>query len=127
MIFDAEKELMNTDSDNLLRTDLTELGRLMDGMRAAYARGENAMEYARQTASGLGNSPIATLIAYDLQAGAYIAGAKANPDGRVRWCEQLAAVHYQAKYGSRSGMRRSDNASWRAEAFGKYAQTGAWF
>lgn len=89
---DAEKELMNTDPDNLLGTDVTELGRLMLGMRAAYARGENAMEYARQTASALGNSPITTLIAYDLQAGTYIAGARANPEGRVRWCEQLAGI-----------------------------------
>lgn len=89
---DAEKELMNTDPDNLLRTDVTELGRLMLGMRAAYARGENVMEYARQTTNVLANSPISTLIAYDLQAGAYIAGARANPEARIRWCSQLADI-----------------------------------
>lgn len=92
MMSDAEKELMNTDPENLLRTDVTELGRLMLGMRAAYARGENAMEYARQTTGVLGNSSIPTLIAYDLQAGTYIAGARANPEGRVRWCGQLADI-----------------------------------
>jgi SAM-dependent methyltransferase len=40
----------------------------------------------------LGNSPIATLIAYDLQAGSYIDGARANPEARVRWCDQLAGI-----------------------------------
>jgi len=83
---------MNTDVENLSGNDVTELGRLILGMRAAYARGENAMEYARQTASILGNSPVSTLIAYDLQAGSYIAGARANPEARVRWCGQLANI-----------------------------------
>lgn len=92
MTIEAEKELMAINIDNLLRSDVTELGRLMLGMRAAYARGENVMEYARHTASVLGNSPISTLIAYDLQAGTYIAGARANPEGRVRWCSQLAEI-----------------------------------
>ena len=91
-MLNAEKESMKTDPDNLLHSDVTELGRLMLGMRAAYARGKNAMEYARQEASSLGNSPVSTLIAYDLQAGAYIAGARANPQGRVRWCGQLAHI-----------------------------------
>ena len=92
MMSDTGKKSMNTEPDNLFRADVTELGRLMLGMRAAYARGENVMEYARQTASVLGNSPISTLIAYDLQAGTYIAGARANPDARQRWCNQLAGI-----------------------------------
>ncbi len=92
MMSNTPKELMNTNPDKLLPTDATELGRLMLGMRAAYARGENVMEYARHTASTLGNSPIATLVAYDLQAGTYIAGARANPEGRALWCEQLAGI-----------------------------------
>lgn len=50
------------------------------------------MEYARQYAGVLGNSPVSTLIAYDLQAGTYIAGAKANPAARLRWCGQLADI-----------------------------------
>lgn len=83
---------MKNDPDNQLRSDVTELGRLILGMRAAYARGENVMAYARQTAGALGNSPVATLIAYDLQVGTYIAGARANPEGRVRWCGQLSKI-----------------------------------
>jgi len=66
---------MRNVSDNPLRADVTELGRLILGMRAAYARGENAMAYARQTAGVLGNSPVSTLIAYEIQAGIYIASA----------------------------------------------------
>lgn len=92
MMTNAENELMNTDSENLFGADVTELGRLMPGMRAAYTNGENVMEYARQTKGVLGNSPIATLIAYDLQAGAYISGARANPEARIRWCDQLADI-----------------------------------
>lgn len=83
---------MKIDRENLLRTDVTELGRFMLGMRAAYAQGGNAMEFARQTESTLGNSPIATLIAYDLQAGSYISGARANPEARLHWCDQLASI-----------------------------------
>ena len=83
---------MKTDSDNQLPSDVTELGRLILGMRAAYARGENAMAYARQTAGALANSPASTLISYDLQAGTYVADARANPEERVRWCTQLSEI-----------------------------------
>jgi len=83
---------MKIDSDNPFRSDVTELGRMILGMRAAYARGENAMAYARQAAGALGNSPVATLIAYDLQAGTYVADARANSEGRVRWCGQLSEI-----------------------------------
>jgi len=50
------------------------------------------LAYARQAAGVLGNSPVTTLIAYDLQAGTYVAGARANPEGRVRWCGQLSEI-----------------------------------
>jgi len=83
---------MKTESDNELRSDVTELGRLILGMRAAYTRGDNVMAYARQAAGALGNSSISALIAYDLQAGTYIAGARANPEGRVLWCGQLSEI-----------------------------------
>lgn len=83
---------MKTDPDNPLSSDATELGRLILGMRAAYARKENVMAYARQTTGALRNSSAATLVAYDLQAGRYIAAARANPEGRVRWCGQLSEV-----------------------------------
>lgn len=83
---------MNTQSDKSLRSDAEELRLLITGMRDAYVRGENAMEYARQTGSATGNSPVATLIAYDLQAGSYIAEAKSNPSANLRWCSQLAEI-----------------------------------
>jgi SAM-dependent methyltransferase len=80
------------DMENNLNNDVTELGQLIVGMKAAYARGENVMEYARQAAGGAGNSSLATLIAYDLQAGTYIAYAKKDPDARSKWCAQLAHI-----------------------------------
>lgn len=84
---------MNSKADNPLRSDSDELRLLILGMRrAAYARGENAMEYARQTAGTIGNSVVATLIAYDLQAGSYVAVARKNQEGNLRWCAQLAEI-----------------------------------
>jgi len=93
---------MNNDPDDLFPTDATELGRLMLGMRAAYRRGENAMAYTRKAANGLGNSPVSTLIAYDLQAGTYVAAARADPEARARCCGQLADIlnPYVPQHGS---------------------------
>ncbi len=62
------------------------------GVREAYRRGENAMEYARSTFGQAANSPAITLMAYDLQAGNYVANARANPEYRSRWCGQLARL-----------------------------------
>jgi hypothetical protein len=73
-------------------SDVTGLGHLILGMRAAYTRCENAMAYARQTAGALANLPASTWIAYDLQAGTYVANAHANPEGRVRWYTQLSEI-----------------------------------
>jgi SAM-dependent methyltransferase len=83
---------MKTKSDNQLHSDVGELRSLIIGMRTAYARGENVMAYARQELGSVGNSSVITLLAYDLQAGTYIAGARANPEGRARWCKQLAEI-----------------------------------
>lgn len=83
---------MNTKSDNTLRSDSDDLRHLVLGMRDAYAQGSNVMEYARQAAGAVGNSVIATLIAYDLQAGSYVAGVRANPEENLRWCAQLAEI-----------------------------------
>lgn len=83
---------MNSKFDNSLQSDVAELRHLILGMRAAYARGENAMEYARQAAGAIGNSVVATLIAYDLQAGSYVADARENPERNSRWCAQLAEI-----------------------------------
>lgn len=63
---------------------------LLTGMREAYARGENAMEFARRTSGEALNSPTATLVAYDLQAGSYVKKVKNDPQSNQLWCRQLA-------------------------------------
>lgn len=65
---------------------------LIAGMRAAYDRRENAMEYARRAGGMHTNTLEATLIAYDLQTGNYVDRARRNPEGNQRWCAQLAAA-----------------------------------
>lgn len=75
-----------------MKTDAHELGRIIMGMRGAYARGENAMAWARANSTGAGNSVVSTLVAYDLQAGSYVANARANPDYINKWCAQLAGL-----------------------------------
>lgn len=78
--------------------DLTskQLADLIRGMRSAYALGENAMAYAREAlkaeeADGR-NQRLATLIAFDLQAGTYVDGTRKQPEKKQRWCRQLAAL-----------------------------------
>ena len=66
------------------------LRELLTGMREAYARGDNAMAFARQTSGEAVNSLMATLVAYDLQAGSYVAKVKSDPQSNQRWCGQLA-------------------------------------
>ena len=56
-----------------MNTETQDFRSLIAGMRDAYARCENAMEYARSHAAGGANSVVSTLIAYDLQAGSYVA------------------------------------------------------
>lgn len=70
--------------------DATELRQLLEGMRAAFQHGDNAMEYARGLLDRNDNPTIATLIAYDLQAGGYIKLAKTDPEGRKLWESQVA-------------------------------------
>ncbi|MCX5785931.1 MAG: class I SAM-dependent methyltransferase [Elusimicrobia bacterium] len=83
---------MNTKHGDSLLSDSDKLRNLVLGMRAAYARGENAMAYARQVDKTFYNSAVATLIAYDLQAGTYTADARCNPETNKRWCDQLAKI-----------------------------------
>ena len=78
-----------------MKTDVYQFQALIMGMRQAYARGDNAMAYARSqlvdTAERLdGNLVAATLIAYDLQAGSYTEYARANPEDKEKWCAQLS-------------------------------------
>ena len=65
---------------------------LLLGMRAAYARGENVMEYARREAGSEVNILAATLVAYDLQTGSYVDHVSANQESNDRWCSQLAEI-----------------------------------
>ena len=79
-----------------MKTDVYQFQALIVGMRQAYARGDNAMAYARgqlvDTAEGLdGNLVAATLIAYDLQTGSYTEYARTNPEDKEKWCAQLSA------------------------------------
>ncbi|WP_222105383.1 class I SAM-dependent methyltransferase [Denitromonas ohlonensis] len=69
-----------------------DLRRLLVGMRSAFEQGNNAMEFARAALGKTSNLTIATLIAYDLQAGAYVNQALSNPAEKQLWCEQLASL-----------------------------------
>lgn len=71
-------------------SDKEELGRIILGMKAAYARGENAMAWARANTTQANNSLVSTLVAYDLQAGTYVDAARKNPSYINSWCLQLA-------------------------------------
>jgi ubiquinone/menaquinone biosynthesis C-methylase UbiE len=65
----------------------------IEGMRAAYARGENVLEWVRNSSANDSiNSITSTLLAYDLQAGNYVANVVANPKYRDKWCMQLAEL-----------------------------------
>ena len=65
---------------------------LIVGMRETYAKGENVMDYARKNLAGTSNEVVATLMAYDLQAGTYVQSARQNPTFNRNWCEQLAGI-----------------------------------
>jgi SAM-dependent methyltransferase len=73
-----------------MKSDTEELGRIILGMRAAYAQGGNAMAWARANSAKAGNELVSTLVAYDLQAGSYVAYARENPNYVNKWCAQLA-------------------------------------
>jgi hypothetical protein len=75
-----------------MKTDTHELGRIITGMRAAYTRGENAMQWARANSEGVGNSVVSTLVAYDLQAGSYVTNARQNSEYINKWCAQIAGL-----------------------------------
>lgn len=69
-----------------------DLRALILDVKAAYARGENAMEFLRKATGDSRNSVVSTLLAYDLQAGSYVDNARANPAGRQLWCGQLSRL-----------------------------------
>lgn len=88
----TENVPVNSSTDTEPHNDTRELGQLILGMRAAFARGENAMEHARRELNSDANSTVASLISYDLQAGSYIADARVNPEANARWVGQLASI-----------------------------------
>ncbi len=75
------------------QSDAELLRLLLIGMREAFQRGDNAMEWARRTLNEGGadtqNRTLATLVAYDLQSGSYVANARQYPEDwcthRIRW------------------------------------------
>lgn len=76
----------------MTKTDVNELAKMISGMRTAYECGENAMEYARNLNTGGTNSTLATLIAYDLQAGSYIDRVRKFPNQNTTWCKQIQSI-----------------------------------
>jgi SAM-dependent methyltransferase len=75
-----------------MQSDVDALRNFLFGMREAYSRGENTMAWARANAAKSANSLISTLIAYDLQAGSYVAEVGSNPTYFQRWTRQLAQL-----------------------------------
>jgi ubiquinone/menaquinone biosynthesis C-methylase UbiE len=80
-----------------VKLTLKQTAKIILGMRDVYAKGGNAMEWCREELRAShrqagGNDLLATLVAYDLQAGCYVAGARRNPEKNRRWCRQLAGL-----------------------------------
>lgn len=75
-----------------MKTNTQRQRRLVEGMRLAYGRGENAMAWARANEDLSDDAIDAALIAYDLQAGSYTALARKDFQYRTRWCSQLATL-----------------------------------
>jgi SAM-dependent methyltransferase len=80
-----------------MKTTAKEIAEIIIGMREAYSKGGNAMKWCRDYFRTThktedGNNLLATLVAYDLQAGSYISGARAHPENNRRWCRQLAGL-----------------------------------
>ena len=64
--------------------------RLLLGMREAYENNSNMMEWARKFSKNNQNTLQATMIAYDLQAGSYVANTEKNPEYNKIWGAQLS-------------------------------------
>ncbi len=75
-----------------MKSNEHEISHLILGMRAAYARGDNVMAWARTNFARADNSLVSALVAYDLQAGSYVDWARANPNYNNKWCAQLAGL-----------------------------------
>lgn len=72
-----------------------QMAEIILGMREAYSQGGNAMAWCREyfrnsKINAEGNDLLATLVAYDLQAGSYVSAARSDRERNRRWCSQLA-------------------------------------
>lgn len=61
-------------------------------IKALYERGENIIDYIKNQENHLINSTEAITISYDLQAGSYTTGDRANPEIKQQYTEALANV-----------------------------------
>ena len=94
----------------VMKSEANKLRQLIRGMRAAYAKGDNAMAYARDSMNVVENNIVSTLISYDLQAGSYVARVEANPQASQAWCSQAAESISQALFATQE-LRISDATS----------------
>ena len=81
--------------DLSVESDRELLATLLIEMRKTYRDGGNAMERARSVLEANAeprNATVATLIAYDLQAGTYVDFARRDPDYVAAWGAQLADI-----------------------------------
>jgi hypothetical protein len=74
-----------------MKAEAKELSHVITGMRVAYARGENAMAWARAH-SNMDDRTVSALIAYDLQAGTYVQNARNDPAYIDSWSAQMAGL-----------------------------------
>lgn len=68
-----------------------ELGNVIKGMRAAYARGKNVMALARNHCTK-DDRTLSALVAYDLQAGTNVQNARNDPAYIDSWSAQMAGL-----------------------------------
>lgn len=61
-------------------------------IKELYEQGENIIDYLKSRENQLKNSTEAITISYDLQAGSYTEGDKANPETRQRYTQAIAQV-----------------------------------
>ena len=78
-----------------MKSKTEQMAEIIWGMREAYFQGGNAMEWCREyfrnsKINAEGNDLLATLVAYDLQAGSYVSAARSDREKNRRWCSQLA-------------------------------------
>jgi SAM-dependent methyltransferase len=67
-----------------------DLKTLIADVRTHFAAGGNAAQRVRELRQTPENEAFGILLAYDLQAGTYVANAQSSPDNHHRWCEQVA-------------------------------------